>query len=311
VGDGAADNRCGLKGELRNYLLSSYLLEPLDHGRKLDRRCYFDGKSIVLVRKPCYGEAKSCKIKPVYSCNHEIDQTKRGTTIRSSEPDLTIVVGNGNAIKEFQCHKAILSYASSKLDVIISAMASSTESRLILPYLNPEGWEPFYSCIDPSQNGLYLVDTELYEQVKNLAPWFAEFEMNNYLRCCEEIFHDLIYDSDDLKELLNVLQLAIKLNFRQIKLYAEQHLEMLITDEPDGMDLNTLQVAVSLCLPIIRNTRQDPFLSESCPVLWGSLMSSIDTHHLAAFKRNVVDTSDCDMFTHLLYCFIRLEDASY
>jgi hypothetical protein len=71
---------------------------------------------------------------------------------KSNETDLTVVVGSDCQTKEFQCHAAILSFASSKLDTMIH----TSNGRLLLPQFIPEAWELFYKCIDPRNNGFEL-----------------------------------------------------------------------------------------------------------------------------------------------------------
>lgn len=61
--------------------------------------------------------------------------------IRSYETDLIVKVGSGETAKEFPCHLAILSFASTKLDSLIG----KASGELLLPHLNPDHWHMFIS----------------------------------------------------------------------------------------------------------------------------------------------------------------------
>jgi hypothetical protein len=87
--------------------------------------------------------------------------------IRSNEKELSIVVGSGDAVKEFQCYSAILASSSTKLHSIIA----SCDGPLVLPHLCQHGWELFRDCVDPWH--------ENYE-AETLDPWFKHFEMNRH-----------------------------------------------------------------------------------------------------------------------------------
>jgi hypothetical protein len=68
--------------------------------------------------------------------------------IRSYETDLIVKVGSGETAKEFPCHLAILSFASTKLDSLIG----KASGELLLPHLNPDHWHMFYQYISPDNN---------------------------------------------------------------------------------------------------------------------------------------------------------------
>eukprot|EP00956_Cyclotella_meneghiniana_P005657 scaffold7287_cov41-Cyclotella_meneghiniana.AAC.2 len=93
--------------------------------------------------------------------------------LRYSKPDLTVVVGQGIKVKEFQCHKVVLSFASAKLDSLVG----KSRRRLFLPNSNPDGWQQFYMCIHPSRNGCALNEKNA-ETLAPMFPLFAEFEMH-------------------------------------------------------------------------------------------------------------------------------------
>ena len=58
-------------------------------------------------------------------------------------------------------------------------------------------------------------------------------------------------------------------------------------------ELNSVKDLVSVCLPIQRNSTEDPFTSESCPILWQQMYSYIED------KLKIVD-----MFSNLVFHLI-------
>jgi hypothetical protein len=137
------------------------------------------------------------------------------------ETDLTVKIGSGDAVKEFLCHSAILSLASTKLDSLIS----KASGELLLPNLNPEHWCLFYKCISPENNGECLAEydhsTNNFERIKYLVPFFKEYDMYAYLDFPIEVLLDVIdlqryagdeedeFLEDSLKAMLDILQLAV------------------------------------------------------------------------------------------------------
>lgn len=83
--------------------------------------------------------------------------------IRSSETDLIVKVGTGESMKEFCCHSTILASASPKLDLLIS----KASGILLLPFLDPVGWDLFYEFINPQNNGDCLNFAKYYTPANN------------------------------------------------------------------------------------------------------------------------------------------------
>lgn len=88
-------------------------------------------------------------------------------------------------------------------------------------------------------------------------------------------------------------------------------------------DFDLIKELVSSCLPIKRITHdveldgdsnnnscvrprptKGPFTSESCPVLWGAFASHF-SKHLKNLTFDRADTNEAEMFSHLLYTFLR------
>lgn len=102
--------------------------------------------------------------------------------IRSQPPDVIVAVGEGDALREFECYKVVLSFASPYFDAMFSAdMHESRTCRVEYPDRDPEEWKTFYQFLthDPS------VDLERHAAI--LAPMFHEFQMDKHLSDCDEL----------------------------------------------------------------------------------------------------------------------------
>ncbi|KAL3789296.1 hypothetical protein HJC23_000362 [Cyclotella cryptica] len=223
-------------------------------------------------------------------------------------------------MEEFQCHSVIVSFASPKLDSLIA----NASGRLLLPHLNPKGWKTFYKCIDPRYNGKTIDDPGRFRfvgaysgNVTTLASWFREFEMDKHVKSCQEV------TDKDIKELsswdqydwegcpiivvIRVLQFVMEQEFKNTKETAEKLLKAWIEVGLFGnCAFCVVKELVRLCLPIQRKTAEDAYASATCPILWEALSSRIDAH-LKNLTFDKVETSEYEMFSHLVYAFIRYD----
>lgn len=105
--------------------------------------------------------------------------------IRYQEPDVLVVVGDGESKEEFQCHGVVLSMASDYLDAMLSSnMKEGESSRIDFKDKSPEDWKLFFTFIDPTK----LRKAELtIENIPTVLPWFHEFGMSGYLDECDTI----------------------------------------------------------------------------------------------------------------------------
>ena len=128
--------------------------------------------------------------------------------IRSQSPDITVAVGNGKSLVEFECYKFVLAFASPYFDAMLSTdMAENNSSRIEFPNKDPEEWKLFYMFIDPSYIGVanHSGSTLCDDTARKLAPWFHEFQMDSYLEKCDEILS---------KEVVLISKKGRKMNFR-------------------------------------------------------------------------------------------------
>ena len=112
--------------------------------------------------------------------------------IRSQPPDVTIAVGRGDAMQEFEAHKVALSFASPYFDAMLSMeMKESSDGRIEFLDKDPEEWKLFYRCIDPSRMSAAKPDPIITaENAKTLIPWFHEFQMDSYKEEADKILFD-------------------------------------------------------------------------------------------------------------------------
>mmetsp|Transcript_8801 Transcript_8801/g.18882 ORF Transcript_8801/g.18882 Transcript_8801/m.18882 type:complete len:383 (+) Transcript_8801:145-1293(+) len=108
--------------------------------------------------------------------------------IRSLPPDIVVEVGTGEAMRQFDCYKAALCFASPVFDLMFSNdMAENNDDRVRLPEKDPGEFKLFYSFIE--HTGRVNSDNAL-----TLAPWFHEFQMKRYLEECDEMLEGSITD---------------------------------------------------------------------------------------------------------------------
>ena len=109
---------------------------------------------------------------------------------------------------------------------------------------------------------------------------------------------------DDTVELLQ--QLAVKLDLDKTKQTAVKVITAYLEEVHFHMSMKELQCIISLCLPIQRGTTDVQFSSASYPLLWEAFSSSIETH-LKSLPWIKVDIVECEMFSHLVHSFFRIE----
>ncbi|EJK53754.1 hypothetical protein THAOC_26738, partial [Thalassiosira oceanica] len=136
---------------------------------------------------------KGCHIECVYHISTlSLGLTKRSRPmtkrIRSLPPDIVVEVGTGEAMRQFDCYKAALCFASPVFDLMFSNdMAENNDDRVRLPEKDPGEFMLFYSFIE--HTGRVNSDNAL-----TLAPWFHEFQMKRYLEECDEMLVGSIAD---------------------------------------------------------------------------------------------------------------------
>ena len=106
--------------------------------------------------------------------------------IRSQPADIIVAVGSGDAMREFECYKVVLSFASPYFDNMLSAsMSESNNNRIEFPDKDPKAWEEFYKVIDPTQIGMANHDVIDEANAMVLTPLFHEFQMDSCIEQCD------------------------------------------------------------------------------------------------------------------------------
>ena len=115
---------------------------------------------------------------------------------RSLSPDVTVVVGKGDAKKEFGCYKALLlKTAPDYFDAMFSAKMVENESgRIEFPEESPSGFGQFHQVAVDHDAAL------TQENAAILAPWFHRFQMEAELKRCDDILCQTVLTLSTLRK---------------------------------------------------------------------------------------------------------------
>jgi hypothetical protein len=152
--------------------------------------------------------------------------------LRSSEPDLVVVVGDEE--KEYHCHSQVMATHSKVIDAMLatSIMRESQTGRITFPDLAPNVWESMFSFLDPSAARQMTVQDALL-----VAGAYDKYDFCAGTKCCDQVFfelfgtvmphgrHDPNEKPEDLNQLIDVFLLADAANLKQTKERAVKHFE--------------------------------------------------------------------------------------
>jgi hypothetical protein len=141
--------------------------------------------------------------------------------------------------------------------------------------------------------------------------------MDKHVKLCQEIADKDIKelssweqdcgDRYPIFEVIRMMQFVMEQGFKNTKETAEKVLKRWLEGGVlVNCDFRVVKELVRLCLPIQRNTAKDAYASATCPILWEGLSSCIDAH-LKTLTMDTVETSESEMFSHLVYGFIRYD----
>eukprot|EP00578_Thalassiosira_sp_NH16_P015670 CAMPEP_0181106502 /NCGR_PEP_ID=MMETSP1071-20121207/16565_1 /TAXON_ID=35127 /ORGANISM="Thalassiosira sp., Strain NH16" /LENGTH=335 /DNA_ID=CAMNT_0023189911 /DNA_START=519 /DNA_END=1526 /DNA_ORIENTATION=- len=257
--------------------------------------------------------------------------------IRSQPPDVIVSVGSGETKREFQCYKVILSFASNYLDTMLSSsMKEGTLNRIDFPDKVPEEWEMLYEFISPQKIGRSKHSNSNAninsDNVMTLLPWFHEFQMNDYMRDCDDYIaqhfigeegrsfwkyerhqNELISvywprkkrRKEAFGTILNVLQLAHKYDLVSSKDVMGKKIAAIWKMSVHTHDLFGFPVArslLSLVLPLeIDGENKLRMKSGGSKHIW-PLVEKILSPHISRLSQEVMD--DNVSFPHLFYSFV-------
>ena len=112
---------------------------------------------------------------------------------------------------------------------------------------------------------------------------------------------------------MDILVLAIEHNLEGIKQSAEEQLNGLL-EEFDPLDFIkevkplTMELLVSVCLPVKRNSTHEAFTSTGCPLLWRGINSRIQAHleSLPCLEiRKHECENECKLFAHIVHSYLK------
>lgn len=131
------------------------------------------------------------------------------------EPDVLVVVGDGEDRREFPCYKAILCLASEVFDVMLfHEMKEQRESVIKLRDKDPPEWELFYAFIDPETARFQELNKE---NVMILLPWFHEYRMMSLVEQCDEIIEHMASKFIRNDRLVRFLEAACRYDLNRTK----------------------------------------------------------------------------------------------
>jgi hypothetical protein len=113
------------------------------------------------------------------------------TMIRSSDPDLTIIVGKGEQQKIYECHSPIMAMYSQYIDSMLATPMREQKTRTIsFSEIDSADWE---SMIGYLQAG---VPPQTLDQVCAVLPFYDKYEFQSGLAICDRMLAAFDFDVD-------------------------------------------------------------------------------------------------------------------
>ena len=194
--------------------------------------------------------------------------------LRSAEPDLRVIVGQGDEKKEYLCHSVVLASHSVYIDTMLAtSMKEKRERVLSFPDLDPTTWESMLKFLtDPLASRAMTV-----EDTVELAIAYDKYEFSEGRRYCDfilaETFRRLstpslrsveeFYDDDkpnDLTTLIDTYVLANTAHLQETK-GAAVHLFGLIFQRV-GHSLLFTESQLKMLTPLIKSDKLLPDWTE-------------------------------------------------
>jgi hypothetical protein len=158
-----------------------------------------------------------------------VDGEPANKKLRSSEPDLVVVVGEEQ--KEYQYHSPVLATHSKVIDAMLSSfMRESQTGRIHFPDLSEKVWESMIYFLHPPAARQMTVQDALL-----VAAAYDKYDFCAGVECCDQVFvelfctlmphgqYDLDKKPDDLNQLIDVFLLADVANLKRTKERAVQY----------------------------------------------------------------------------------------
>lgn len=101
--------------------------------------------------------------------------------LRSSETDLTIIIGEGEYQKTYACHRQIMAMHSQYIDTILATpMKEQLAMTLTFPEIDPCLWEDMLGYLEPCADP----PSSTYE-ILRVLPYYDKYEFMDGIRMCD------------------------------------------------------------------------------------------------------------------------------
>jgi hypothetical protein len=130
---------------------------------------------------------KKTKAPRPAAANKVSEDERTPKRLRSSEPDLTLIVGE----EEFYHYSSILCNSCPYFDnMLSSSMREATEKRVTWSDKSPKEWLQVYKFLDPSGNNDPHQPLAAMITTRNalmLAPWFQYLGLDSLVQACDKV----------------------------------------------------------------------------------------------------------------------------
>eukprot|EP00956_Cyclotella_meneghiniana_P004630 scaffold5728_cov28-Cyclotella_meneghiniana.AAC.1 len=160
----------------------------------------------------------------------------------------------------------------------------------------------------------YVTSATRVPRLRLRLAYTSLIRITHHHTCCEVILCDQIHEHDVFDEVTFILVLANQYDLRLTKDIAESKFffsfenNKLLKVIDDAKPI--IEVLVSVCLPIKRNSSQEAFESTSCPLLWRVINSYIQAH-LDSLTYLEIGKHECEWFSRLVHCYLKIESMHF
>ena len=114
------------------------------------------------------------------------------TMIRSSDPDLTIIVGQGEQQEIYEYHSPIIAMHSQYIDNMLATPMREQETRTIsFPEIHSADWESMIGYLQPG-----ALPPQTLDQVRVVLPFYDKYEFQSGLAICDRMLAAFDFDVD-------------------------------------------------------------------------------------------------------------------
>ena len=112
------------------------------------------------------------------------------TMIRSSDPDLTIIVGQGEQQEIYEYHSPIIAMHSQYIDNMLATPVREQETRTIsFPDIDSTDWESMIGYLQPG-----ALPPQTLDQVRVVLPFYDKYEFQSGLAICDRMLAAFDFD---------------------------------------------------------------------------------------------------------------------